>query len=111
MELEAERLFEYWEEEENRKKRARASEGHGDSKPSASSSGPTGPEETVPRSRGGVPMATDSGDSVQESVERKAGDSEQGVGEKLKDKRTRQGKKKRGERRGALMTGRSWPKG
>ena len=68
---ETERLFEYLEEEENKKKRARASEGEGDSKPSASSSGPAPAEEKVPRSRGGVPMATDSGDSRQEAAKEK----------------------------------------
>ena len=56
---EAERLFEYLEEEENKKKRTKVSEESGESKPSASSSGPAAAQETVPRSRGGVPMASE----------------------------------------------------
>ncbi len=71
---ETERLFEYLEEEENKKKRANISEEKGESMPSASSSGPAVAQGAVPRSRGGVPMATDSGDSAQEIVKRKAED-------------------------------------
>ena len=54
--------------------------------PSASSSGPAAAQETVPRSRGGIPMATDSGDSVQETVKRKAEDGEQAQGKKKRSK-------------------------
>ena len=89
---ETERLFEHLEEEENQKKRARASESDGDSKPSASSSGPALAEEQVPRSRGGVPMATDSGDSRQEAAKRKIGDSEPGLREDSKGKQNKTGK-------------------
>ncbi len=76
---ETERLLDYLEEEENKKKKARASEGSGDGKPSAckpsaSSSGPAAAE--VPRSRGGAPMAMDSGDSVPETAKTKIGNSE-----------------------------------
>ena len=87
LERETGTLLEYLEEEESKKKRARASEGNGDGKPSASSSGPAVAEEAVPSSRGGVPMAMDSGDSVQEIVERKIGDREQGGGEDSKEKK------------------------
>ena len=75
---ETERLFEHLEEEESKQKKAKTSESCGDSKAGASSSGPATSEEEVPRSRGGVPMAADSGDSVPEIVKRKIGDSEQG---------------------------------
>ena len=88
---ETERLFEYLEEEENKKKRTKVSEESGESKPSASSSGPAAAQETVPRRRGGVPMATDSGDSMRETVKRKAEDDEQGAGEDLKDKKNKTG--------------------
>jgi hypothetical protein len=64
-------LFEYLEEEESKKKRARASEDNGDGRPSASSSGPDVEGEPVHRSRGGGPMATDSGDSVPETAKKK----------------------------------------
>ncbi len=93
---ETERLFEYLEEEENKKKRTKVSEESGESKPSASSSGPVAAKETVPRSRGGVPMATDSGDSVQETVKRKAEDGGRQVGEELKDQE--KDMERRGER-------------
>ena len=102
---EKERLFEHLEEEENKKKRTKMSEESGESKPSASSSGPAPAEETVPRSRGGVPMATDSGDSVQETVKRKAEDGEREVGEELKDKKNRTGKE---EERGAKRSVDDW---
>ena len=90
---ETERLFEHLEEEEeNKKRKTKVSEESGESKPSASSSGPAAAKETVPRSRGGVPMATDSGDSVQETVKRKAEDGEREVGEELKDEKNKTGK-------------------
>ena len=104
---ETERLFEYLEEEENKKERTKVSEESGESKPSASSSGPAAAKETVPRSRGGDPMATDSGDSVQETVKRKAEDGEREVGEELKDKKNKTGKE---EQRGVLTIRRSVPK-
>ena len=107
---ETERLFEYLEEEENKKKYTRASGDNGQSRPSASSSGPAVGQEAVPRSRGGVPMAMDSGDSVQETVNRKAEDGEREVGEELREKRTRQGKRRREEQRGVWTVGRSLPK-
>ena len=96
LEREAERLFDYLEEEENKKKITKMSVESGESKPSASSSGSPAAKETVPRSRGGVPMATDSGDSVQETVKRKAEDGEREVGEELKDKE--KDRERRGER-------------
>ena len=102
---EKERLLEYLEEEENKKKEARAIEGDGDSKPSAASSGPAPAEEQVPRSRGGVPMATDSGDSRQEAAKRKVGDSEQGESEESRDKKNKTGNE---EERGAKRSIDEW---
>ncbi len=82
VEHETERQFEHLEEEENRKKNAKTSENSGESKPSASSSGPAAPEEEAPKSRGGSPMAADLGDSVPETAKRRIGDSEQGERER-----------------------------
>ena len=101
---ETERLFEYLEDEENKNKQARTGEDNGDSKPSASSSGPEVAKEAVPRSRGGVPMALDSGDSLQETVKRKSGDGEHEESEDMREKKSKTGK----ERRGVLTIGRSW---
>ncbi len=75
LERETER-FEHLGEEENKKKQAKTSDSSGESKASASSSGPAVPDRKMPRNRGGVPMSTDSGDSVpeivsEESTERK----------------------------------------
>ena len=73
-------MFEFLEEEEKKKTGASeqkigGSEGKktGVSEPSASSSGPAPAQERVPRSRGGVPMATDS-EIHGEVHKRKAGD-------------------------------------
>ena len=71
----------------------------------ASSSGPAVEQEAVPRSRGGVPMAMDSGDSVQETVKRKAEDGEREVGEELRDKKNKTGKE---EERGAKRSVDDW---
>jgi hypothetical protein len=101
---ETERLFEYL-EEDSKKKRARASEDNGKSRPSASSSGPAVAREAVPRSKGVVPMAMDSGDSVQETVKRKAEDGEREVGDELKDKKN---KTRREEERGAKRSVDEW---
>ncbi len=92
LERETERLFERLEEEENKQKKARASESSGESKASASSSGPATPEREVPRSRGGVPMSADSGDSVPETAKRNIGDSGQGESEESKEKKNKTGK-------------------
>jgi hypothetical protein len=93
---ETERMFEYLEEDENKKKKENMSDDKGESMPSASSSGPALAQGAVPRSRGRVPMATDSGDSAQETVKRKAEDVEQEAG--MKDKKNKTGKE---EERGA----------
>ena len=50
-------------------------------------------------------MAMDSGDSVQETVKRKAEDGEQEVGEDLKDKKNKTGKE---EERGAKRSVDDW---
>ena len=89
---ETERLFEHLEEEENKKKRAKVGEESGESKPSTSSSGPATAQEIVSRSRGGVPMAKDSGDVVPETVKRKAEDGEREVAEEAKEKKNKTGK-------------------
>jgi hypothetical protein len=79
LERENERLFEHLEEEEKKKAGASTKEKEnkekktGVSVPSASSSGPATAQQNVPRSRGGVPMATDSGVGVHENEKRKAG--------------------------------------
>ena len=76
LERENERLFEYLEEEEKKKAGASTKEKEntekktGVSVPSASSSGPATAQQNVPRSRGGVPMATDSGVGVHENEEK-----------------------------------------
>ncbi len=59
---------------------------------STSSSGPAAPQGGGPRSRGGVPMSADSGDSMPETVKRKIGDSEQGYSEESKGKKNTTGK-------------------
>ena len=102
---ETERLFEHLEEEENKKKRAKVGEESGESKPSTSSSGPATAREIVSRSRGGVPMATDAGDVVPETVKRKAEDGEREVGEETKDKKNKTGKE---EERGAKRSVDEW---
>ena len=99
-------MFEYWEEEERKKTGASdpktgASEDKttGVSEPSASSSGPAPAQERVPRSRGGVPMATDS-ELHGEVHKRKAGDV---VEEDMKDKKNKTGTeegKRSNEKRG-----------
>ena len=58
--------------------------------PSASSRGPSRAQEAVPRSRGGVPMATEQKDGVQEK--RKAEDGEREMGEEIRDKKNKTGK-------------------
>ena len=58
--------------------------------PSASSNGPAAAQENVPRSRGGVPMATESEGGVQEK--RKAEEGERDVGEEIRDKNNKTGK-------------------
>ena len=92
LERETERLFEFLEEEEKKKtgagageQKTGASEGMktGVSEPSASSSGPAPAQERVPRSRGGVPMATES-EAHGEVHKRKAGDVAE---EDMKDKK------------------------
>ena len=101
-------MFEYLEDEEDKKKRAKMSEDKGESMLSASSSGPAVAQETVPRSRGGVPMSADSGDSVPETVKRNIRDSEQGESKNQKTRKTRQERKKE-EQREAWTSGRSLP--
>ncbi len=76
MSPETERLVAYLKEEESNEKKANTSDNGGYSKTGASSSGPATSEE-APRSRGGVPMTTDSGDSLPEIVNRKIGEVEQ----------------------------------
>ena len=90
LERETERLFEFLEEEEKKKT--------GVSEPSASSSGPAPAQERVPRSRGGVPMATDS-EIHGEVHKRKAGDvAEEDRKDKEQDRerRRKRSKEKRG---------------
>ena len=111
LERENERLFEYLEEEEKKKAGASAKEKEdkekktGVSAPSASSSGQATAQENGPRSRGGVPMATDSGVGVHEIVKRKAGDVGQEVGEDMKDKKNKTGEE---EERGAKRSVNEW---
>ena len=83
----------------------KVSEDRGESKPSASSSGPAVAQGAVPRSRGGVPMAMDSGNSAQETVKRKAEDVEQEVGEDLKDTKSTTWNE---EERGAMRSVDDW---
>ena len=94
MEGEAKRLFQHLEEGEHRKKKAKTNESGGESKASAWSSGPAPPEGEVPRSRGGVPMAADSGDSAPEIAKRKIGDSEPEDGEDQRDKKSKTGEER-----------------
>ncbi len=93
---ETERLFEHAQEEENKERKARASESSVDGKPSASSGGPATAEGEGPRIRGGVPMAMDSGDSVPETAKRKIGDSEPGESEDSTDKKSKTGQEEGG---------------
>ncbi len=83
--------FEHLEETENKKKKAKTRESSGERKASASSSGPAAPEGEIPRSRGGVPMFADSGDSVPEMAKRKIGDSGQGESEEMKENKNKTG--------------------
>ena len=76
----------------NQEKKVKTSKSSGDGKPSASSSGPATAEEEVPRRRGGVPMAMDSGDKIPETAKRNIGESEPGESEDSKDKKGQDGK-------------------
>ncbi len=58
--LEAERLLEYFGEEESKTKKTKTSESGGASKASASPSEPATSEDTAPRGGGGAPMAAGS---------------------------------------------------
>ncbi len=82
------RLLEHLEEEESKSKQTTASERSGDIRAGASSSEPAPSEREAPRSRRGVPMAADSGDSVPETVKTKIGDSEPEEGGESKDKKS-----------------------
>ncbi len=85
-------LFECLEEAEKEKENEKTSEVSGDSKAGASSSGPATTEREAPRSKGGVPMAADSGDRFPETVKRKLGDPEPRESEDSKDKKNKTGK-------------------
>ena len=97
---ETERLFEYFEEEENKRKKATMSEEKGKNMPSASSSGPAPAQENVLRSRGGVPIATESENGVQEK--RKAEDGEREARDEARDNKNKTGRE---EERGAKRSG------
>ncbi len=96
--------------------KARASEDKGEGMPSAPSSRPVSGQESLPRIRGGVPIATNSGASV-ENVKRKAGVSVQAdakrkdgeVGQEaeqdMRDKKSKTGKE---EERGAKRSIDDW---
>ncbi len=98
---ETKRLFEFLEEEEKRKTGASEDKKTGVSEHGASSSGPAPAQERVPRSRGAVPMATES-EIHGEAHKRKAGDVAE---EDMKDKKNKTGKE---EERGAKRSVNEW---
>ncbi len=73
------------------RERAKVSQGSEDSKVGASSCGPATSGGEAPRSRGGAPIAPESGDSVPGVAKTKIEDSAQGESKDQKEKKNKTG--------------------